>query len=104
MHQHGWGSCRAKARFATVHEAEKRARKYGQRAYECDRCGGWHCSRQPYTPRPVRIRTEHPNVELDRARRGLAELRRKHITGPLRDAAEQRVRDLEAAMQGGRER
>lgn len=104
MHQQGWFSCRSKARFDTEHEAERRARRYGQRVYECGRCGGWHCSAEAFVPRRFVAARVHPNVELDRARKGLAELERKHITGPLRDAAEQRVRELEGQARGGERR
>lgn len=37
-----WNSCERKDRFADEHEANRRAKRFGLRAYECDACAGYH--------------------------------------------------------------
>jgi hypothetical protein len=89
-----WTSCASKRRF-TEHEAERTAAKFGQRAYLCNRCTGWHCTKRDDNRPQVRTRMpDTPLVELARAKRALEELRRKNVKGELLEVALARVEEL----------
>ncbi len=40
-------TCARKSRFVTRERAEKTARMWGQHVYECENCGGFHCTKSP---------------------------------------------------------
>lgn len=89
-----WTGCASKKRF-TEHEAGRIAARFGQRAYFCTWCNGWHCTKRADKHTVVRQRApETPHIALARAERALGELLRKGVTGPLLDAARARVAEL----------
>ena len=70
--------------FDRYDAAEKVASARGMRVYRCEACGMFHLT----------TRRAEAHVEKHRVMRALHELRRKNVTGPLRDAAEAKARDL----------
>lgn len=90
-----WGKCGRKARFREEAVAVRRARELGLRAYPCQRCSGWHLTSMAYRDEKPVARPVDRGLELRRARRALAELERKRITGPLLESARRRVAELE---------
>lgn len=81
------GMCGRKRRFSDDNAAERIGRPYGQRAYYCQQCGGYHLTKAAVRPRPAKPVISSPDAEVARARAALAELERKHVTGPLLDGA-----------------
>lgn len=88
-----WGR---KARMLE-HVANRRAQRYGMRAYECAECGGWHLTSAPLYEKPSR-KGPSEGVLLDqairRARLAVEELDRKHVRGPLLETAKKTHAEL----------
>jgi hypothetical protein len=49
-----WRSCGRKVRFNDENEAARHAKRFDQRHYQCDECGGYHCTKILARSRPVR--------------------------------------------------
>ncbi len=86
-----WNSCKRKARFRNEHDAERQAKKHGLRAYTCEACDGFHLTSMALRPAPRQRAQARPEVAAERARRALAELERKGVSGPLLDSARAEV-------------
>jgi hypothetical protein len=74
-----------KAGWDRYADAEVVAVARGLRIYRCPDCRRWHLTSKRITP---------GGVEKMRVAKAVAELRRKGITGPLRDQAEARAAEL----------
>lgn len=92
------GMCGRKRRF-TEDEADRRARKFGQRAYHCTSCHGWHCTKQIDRPTYGAHAPETRAQMIGRARAALAELERKNVKGALLEMARA---NLDALLSKGR--
>jgi len=96
-------SCGSKCRFRTEDEALKFGKKRGLRVYDCGFCGGYHLTSRPKVFATILpfYRTDEKSrlaLRIERAQKALRELDRKGVSGPLRDAAETHLRDLEAQV------
>ncbi len=87
MTAHGVKLCRRfpeKVRFFSFDAADRAGCARGKKPYRCPACGDFHLTSL----------TTETAVEKRRVIRALHELRRKNVTGPLRDAAEARAKAL----------
>lgn len=48
-----WRSCSRKVRFGSEHDAERKAKQFGQKHYFCELCRGYHCTKR--LARPVEV-------------------------------------------------